>query len=59
MSDIFTYVAASAIGWDDRESSGHHNSPARRTTIYHHTKSTMPHGTAALPAIMLGAGKVR
>jgi hypothetical protein len=58
MSDIFTYVAASAIGWDDRESSGHDSSPALHTH-HNHTESTMPYGTAALPAIMLGAGKVR
>jgi hypothetical protein len=44
MSDI-VYVAASAIGWDDRDSAGHTSSPTLSSTIHHiHTEITVSHG---------------
>jgi hypothetical protein len=58
MSDI-KHVAASGVGLRDRESSGHSNSSPAHHTICTNTESTMPNGTATLPAFMLGAGEVQ
>ena len=60
MSDII-YVAASGIGLNDRESSGHTSSPTLR--LNHNTDvETMPShdfmGTATIPESVMGAGEV-